>query len=551
MRNSEIMQPRRAGAAGGKSAKSWLRTLPLSDAGAAHHAMSAMLTTLAEATQPARERLGWLETVRAQAAEIDAQFARRHADRPLPLAPGERGAFVQAQAQWRLFAAAYLRCFEDGLADRGLTGAHQALCLQRAATYFAEAHKGHLRAGQAGGEDALEDLQRLVELAAEHGLAETRVRDSLHPKGASSVVLVYQRALLVGLAGALFPAPARDAAFELAVLWESRLALVGAPATWQDAASGAWPATVQAAPRQRLRALGAGRLAHVADVARLSRGLRRRLRLAAADAGFAELRLPESWRALADVGAHLEHLHDLWCADTDAGATARASAGALAEAQGSALAYAAEDFAALFYMVAGAPFGMNQAQAMSSWRRHDELFVFQRASQARVEQQARDAAARFEDWLLLGRDGRLLRLARRRPGARFRAGQLVAVRTDGVVVLAVTRRVAEPGSEAAGPAFGALEVDAELIAADPAAVAVREFAPGRPAGAIWHPGFRLGTPGAAEPLALVLPGGSYRHARLLDVRDGERSYRVSQEALRRRGADFEEIAVTLRVTGAG
>ena len=78
-----------------------------------------------------------------------------------------------------------------------------APCSARAAAYFCDAIKGRLRSGQGGIGDEIGSLQTLVELALEHEVFETRVRDSLLVCGATSVSLTYNRALLLALADRL------------------------------------------------------------------------------------------------------------------------------------------------------------------------------------------------------------------------------------------------------------------------------------------------------------------------------------------------------------
>ena len=75
MQLTEMMLAERPGVLSGRAAKLWLRSLPLSDARASHHAISALLAELDETQVPPRDRLEILETIRGHAALIEASEA--------------------------------------------------------------------------------------------------------------------------------------------------------------------------------------------------------------------------------------------------------------------------------------------------------------------------------------------------------------------------------------------------------------------------------------------------------------------------------------------
>ncbi len=545
MQSTEMMLGKTSGVATARSAKQWLRDLPISDARSAHHAVSALLRELGEDAPGPRDRLEILETVRGHIAGIDARYARRYAGKPLPLALAERGAFNHAQAQWRALSAAYLEIFEASM-DVADLASRQALCLTRAGGYFCSALSAYFRAGQAIPADLVADLQQLRDLATEYKLVDVKVRDSLHPHGATSVGLTYGRALLIALAGPLAAGLEREAMFELAYLWEAKIALTTFSVETAHASAAAVPGASAENSRVR-RSFELGRWLHVIDVTRLARSLRRRLRLLDSGVTFEEARLPEVLRQLPATGV-LKRLQQAWCEAGDVRSRARrptqASVGA-GVAQAVGLSFAGNDYEAMHYMVAGKPFALNE-DAVGNRRRYDELFVFQHASLAREESRGREAARLFEDWVITDESADGFRLRRARAGARLRIDQLLAMRLrldgdDGPVVLARTRWLAEPAAAGDMVQPGALDAGVELLRGKPHAVGLREV--GRDAA--WCAGFRLGSLHAKECVTLVAPCGWFKLERATEMNDAGIVYHLRMTTLVRRGCDFEQIEAVM------
>ena len=330
MQSTEFLLHQRSGVVTAKSAKQWLKELPMADARSAHHAGSALLREVANAALAPFDRLEILETLRSHLAEIDLLYSRRYAGKSLPLGLAERNAFTHAQRQWRALTCAYLEIFElaaDGAAN---LAARRALCLARAGGYFCDALKGHLRAGQAGAEEIVEDLQRLHELATEHGLVDTKVRDSLHPRGVTSIALIYSRALLIGQGATINGGLEREAMFALAQSWEGKIVCKALPIDARgEARSEARSEKLPPAPgerRQRLRQARFGQRMYLVDVTLLSRSLRRRMRKLGAGDPLLPDSLPEQFRQL-PIREVLGRLHAIWCEQGDARLEQRSAAG--------------------------------------------------------------------------------------------------------------------------------------------------------------------------------------------------------------------------------
>lgn len=541
MQLTEMMLAERPGVSTARGAKLWLSTLPLSDPRSSHHAISALLAELAETQMAPRNRLEILETIRVQAALTDAQYAARYACKALPLGPVERNAFMHANAQWRVLATAYLTCFEAAIVTPELA-AHRALCLARAGGYFCDILRAQYRAGQGGADDVLEDLQRLVELATEYGIGDALVRDSAHPRKSTSVSLTYRRALLISMAGRAESGPERDALFELAAFWEGRIGFPPQPGESPGRPEAGHTAEKPCVRPRHLRVVSLGRLRHVVDVSRLSRGLARRMRKLARGAAFDELRLPEALRnrPAADI---LGRARRAWCGER---VSAESTGGALVSTgsggHGVSLSFAGNDFEAMYYMIAGEPFMLNRPEDATNRRSFDELFVFQHVARARDDARAREAIVLFEDWEIVARGEQGFSLRRVRAGARFREGQLIAMRprqdgADGPVTMAHIRRLCEP--RVAGGSPGVVEAGVEVLKGKPHGVGVREAGKAQP----WCAGFRLGSLHANDSIALVLPGGWFRPGRIIEMRDSGITYRLRMDELTRRGRDFELITV--------
>ena len=546
MMNSELLLAARPGVASGRMAKQWLKQLPLSDAGSAHHAATAMIAELVDADVAPGVRLEVLETVRASIAEIGAQFARGYADKPLPLGPVERNAFERAQSLRRTLAMVYLGCFESSLDVAPELATHRALCLARAAACYCDALKGRMRSGQGGIGEEIGKLQTLVDMAVEHEVFETRVRDSLVACGATSVSLTYNRALLLALAGSAAAGREREAMFDLAQCWEGKIeCTVEQRRASRDAGVATRPASAINERVPRLRTIPFGRWLHTVDIAPLSRSIGRRLRRLDRGEALAGLGLPATFRAV-EARNVLARALKVWCDRADMRAVQRvsvAAAGAKAQARSLALAYAGADFEAMYLMIAGEAFSLNQEDATSR-RRFDELFVFQQASGAREEARAREAARLFEDWEICDESAVGLGLRRLRAGARFRVDQLVAMRLwkpgdHGPVALARLRWLSEPDVGADGGAPGALEAGVELFEGKPHAVGIRVA--GVHGGAPYCASFRLGPLHARASVRLLVPCGRFGVGRQIEIHDAGSVYRLRVAVCMSRGCDFEQI----------
>lgn len=565
MLNSEFLLNQRPDVGDAHAARAWLRELPLTDTRAAHHALESLLDAFDDNALSLRKRLDILETVRAQRVEIDAQYARRYVDKPLPLAEAERAACTHALSLWQKLETCYWQCACAAAAGDGTLRPHLALCLARAADLACERIKGALRAGQALDGSAAAALAQYASSARVHGVLDTAVPDSLHPKHGVTVASVQQRALLLSLAGAgggLLPGRERECAFELATVWETKLAVnwmlsgLTRALTREDLPPAADPA------RQRIRIVHQGGQIYFMDVTALSRSLRKRIHLLGLGKGTGELKLPASFPA-SGADKLLTRLHGLWCAEDFGRRTPRTTLAALPAtllmpAPGTAdltvaPCSAAGAFDAMVCLIQGEPFTANEEAGTTSRSRFNEMFVFQGGGHMRRDRQVSEAQQQFESWRSLDHSAGGARIGRAHgASARCKPGQLFALRstarstarsTDSTAQLAELRWCAEQPAGAAGTASAAnvLEAGIELLAPAPTAVAVRLTGINATGAQRWTAAFLCG--GVAAGRVLITPQGWYKPGRTIEILIGKETQRWLLGPLKRRGIDFEMIEV--------
>ena len=546
--HSEFMLNQRPQIASAGAAKEWIKSLPLTDARAAHHAIESLLREFDETGLSARERLDILEAVRPHRIEIDAHYARRYTSKPLPLAAPERNAFGHACSLWSRLEEAYWHCARAATADEPDLRPHLALCLARAADLACERIKGTLRAGQALDGTIQEALTRYAALAREHGVLTSRATDSEHPKRAVSVASVHSRGLLLALTGGALSGRERECAFDLAALWETKAITAWLPSgltralTRDDLPPSKEPA------KQRIRIVhGAGQIYFI-DVTALSRSLRKRVHLLGLDQSIDEMGLPPSFPA-SGAAKLLTRLHGIWCDEEYGRRHARAapppapareaSAGAAGPHHSVQVAPGGEHLNAMLWMATGEPFLANDDNDITSRKRFNEMVVFGGGGHGRRDKLIRDAQRENEQWRMADYSASGARLVRSAPGARYKPGCLIAYRdttrgVDGTAHLAEVRWVIETAGADGGTM---LEAGVEILARSPGGVAIRAAGINGAASQGWTAALRIEAAGGVQ--CLVTPAGWHKPGRLIEVAAEKQVARWALGALKRRGADFE------------
>ena len=569
MLHSELMLNQRPQIANARAAQDWVRTLPLTDARAAHHAIESLLTEFEETGLAAQEQLDILEALRPHRIEIDAHYARRYTGKALPLAEAERTAFNHACSLWRKLEDAYWHCARAAAAGEPGMAAHLTLCLARAADLACERIKGTLRAGQTPDGTIQAALTRYAVCARAHGVLTSRVSDAEHPKRAVSVASVHNRGLLLALTGGALSGRERECAFDLATLWESKVVTAWLPSgltralTRDDLPPSKEPA------KQRVRIVHAAGHIYFLDVTALSRSLRKRVHLLGLDKSIDELGLPESFPA-AGAAKLLTRLHGAWCDEEYGRRHARAAPVAAPGVRHHVMVAAGgEGLDSMYCMLTGEPFAANQDSDITSRKRFDEMFVFGGAGHARRDNLIRAAQRDLEEWRVADYSVSGVRLVRNAGGVRYKPGCLIACRdiargADAAAYLAEVRWVLE---SAAGAASGAgtataataaaptmaatpataqgtkpaaamtLEAGIEILARCASGIAIRATGVNNAGAQVWTAAFRIQTAGGVQ--CLVTPAGWHKPGRTIEAGDGKEVTRLALGALKRRGADFE------------
>jgi hypothetical protein len=553
MLHSEFMLSQRPNVANARAAKDWLKELPLTDARAAHHAIETLLAEFEENGLAARDRLEILETIRPHRIETDAQYAQRYAGKALPLGAPERTAYGHASSLWHKLEEAYWYCARAAAAGEPDLRPHLTLCLVRAADLAGERLKGALRAGQALDGTIQAALARYATFAREQGVLTTSAPDSEHPKRIVSVASVQNRALLISLLGGTVTGRERESAFELATQWEAKVVATWLPSGLTRALTRADLPPSGDPSKQRIRILHSGGQIYFVDVTALSRSLRKRVHLLGLGQGIDEMGLPASFPR-SGAARLLTRLHGAWCEEEYGRRHPRTAPPATpGVTHHVSVAPVAESFDAMYCMLTGEPFMVNDDSDVTSRKRFDEMFVFQGAGHARRDRHVREAQRHVEQWRLVDHSAAGARLARSGAGARFKPGNLVAFRGtargyDTTGQLGEVRWCSENAPGSAGARNGAvLEAGIEVLAHAPTGVAIRLTGVNVAGARNWTAAFR--TESGAGAHLLVTPAGWYKPGRVVEMRDQRDGKPVVTRwllgPLKRRGADFELVEASL------
>ena len=536
MLHSELLLNQRAGVANAREAKYWVKSLPVTDPRAAHHALEALLAGFDEDALNPAERLEILETVRALAVETDTQYAQRYTGKALPLGPAERNAFEHALSLWSRAEDNYWQCAQAAAAGRGGLAPRLALCLARAADLACARLTGTLRAGQTPDGSIQEAVARYAEFAREHKVLDTPAPDSLHPKRAVSSASTQNRALLLGLIGGTASGRERECAFDLAAQWESKVITTWLPSGLTRALTRAdLPATADPA-KQRIRIVHSGGRIYFLDVTALSRSLRKRIHLLGLGKQVTELGLPPSFNH-AGASALLTRLHGAWCEEHYGRRHARTAPAAVAgQAHSITLASGNGNFNSIYCLLTGEPYTGNDENRPFDRLHADQMHVFQGGGHARRDHLLRDAQRLIEPWCLADQSEGGARLARHGEGARFKPGQLIAFKSaargsDSATVLAEVRWLSENRN--------GVEAGVEQLAPAPRGLALRLTGVNAAGTKEWVCAFRARS--AAGSQMLVAPAGWFKPNRIVEIKENEKVSKWLMTVLQRRGTDFEVI----------
>ena len=516
-----------------KQCREWLVKVPLANPAQAQAILLRQLTLLHRYDMPLAERLAVLEALRRPICEMQDDAARHFAARPLPFAPPEQAALDASLAVWHNLALGYLRCFAaaaDGAGDEaeGL----QAMVAQRTLSVFADWQVDLCRGEQLPDAAYWTKLNQLFAAAETLGVAGRPVDDPVrHGSTPTSPLAAFAECHLLSTASP-YELPARHLAWvaRWARRWGAKLSLLRTPPEdirnravplWVDL-GGDKPACYAPRPTPGGRWL---------ETTELRKSLIARIALLEQGRAPAELQLGDDVTQPA-AGQLLQRALQRWCRG---GAERRE----LRHPASGECRFVAGFDGVHYQLSGGKVFHAPTRDEMTLRREREAMGTFGERSHA--EATGHDDNSRLEnwevmdDWKLLDESQSGLRVKRPlKEGVRIGSGQLIAVkvRNAGHFTLGNVRWALRDGSDA-------LMAGIQLFPGEPRPVAMRSAEPGDTATA-WRPAYLLPAVAAAKtPENLVLPPGSFRIDRRVEIVVGESSRVVKLSRVLDRGSEFE------------
>ena len=514
--------------------RDWLDQVPLANPSQAQVIVLRQLGLLHRFDLPVAERIAILEELRGSVCKMQEDAAKGFAARPLPLAPPEQYALETSLEVWNLLALGYLRCFATVSDGRGQEVVElQALLAQRTLSVFADWQVDLCRGEQLPDSSYWLKLHRILAAAESLGVAALPVEDSVrHGKLPTSALAAYAECNLLSTAS-LFELPARHIAWvaRWARRWGGKLELLNAPP--EEVRGRAQPLCVDLESDQpasyQPRSSGGGRWLETTE---LRKSLQSRIALLEQGRAPATLQLGDdvTQPAAADL---LKRVLQRWCQ----GGTPRREP--RSAAAGNCLVVVG--FAAVHRQLSGGrAFTPPNRDARILRREREEFETFGELRQAGKSSPSRTGDAAMEswrvidDWQLLNTSPGGMRVSRGlADGARIGAGQLIAVRTaDGQrYSLAVVRWALREGSE--------LTAGIQLLPGEPLPAMVRVLDADGGTSA-WQQACVLPEIAALRiPASLVLPTGSFRLDRRIEVLVAQQSRVTTLYRILDHGSEFE------------
>lgn len=530
----------------------WLVTVPLANAVQAQAMFLRQLNLLHRFSLPATERLAILEALRGPVSDVQEDAAKKFAAKPLPFSPPEQASLESTLNVWNMLALGYLRCFDALCADNGgytsasaLT-AHQARCagskdvasktavlIQRTLSVFADWQVDMCRGEQLPDAEYWQKLHQIFSAAETLGVAGRAVNDPVrHGSGQTSALAAYAECNLLSTASP-YELPARHLAWvaRWARRWGAKLSLLKAPPEdirnravplWVDLASDR-PATYMP------QSSGSGRWLETTE---LRKSLLARIALLEQGRAPAELQLGEDVTQPA-ASQLLQRVLQRWC---KGGASRRE----LRQPASGGCSFIA-GFDAVHYQLSGRKSFKAPSRDPATLRREREEFETFGAHghRASATDKGNDPGVEnwevMDDWRLLDESDTGLRIKRAlKEGARIGAGLLIAVKSGDKTgfTLGTVRWALREGSDA-------LAAGIQLFPGEPRPASVKNM-DSTDTAATWRQAFMLaGDPVAKRSACLVLPAGTFKLDRKLEIMVDQEVRVLKLFRVLDRGAEFE------------
>lgn len=530
----------------------WLVTVPLANAVQAQAMFLRQLNLLHRFSLPATERFAILEALRGPVSDVQEDAAKKFAAKPLPFSPPEQAALESTLNVWNMLALGYLRCFDSLCADQGghespaALAAHQARCagsketasrtavlIQRTLSVFADWQVDMCRGEQLPDADYWQKLHRIFSAAETLGVAGRAVNDPVrHGSAQTSALAAYAECNLLSTASP-YELPARHLAWvaRWARRWGAKLSLLKAPPEdirnravplWVDLASDR-PATYM--PKSSVN----GRWLETTE---LRKSLLARIALLEQGRAPAELQLGEDVTQPA-ASQLLQRVLQRWC---KGGASRRE----VRQPASGACSFIA-GFDAVHYQLSGRKSFKAPSRDPATLRREREEFETfgVHGHRTSATDKGNDPGVEswevMDDWRLLDESDTGLRIKRAlKDGARIGAGLLIAVKSGDKAgfTLGNVRWALREGSDA-------LAAGIQLFPGEPRPASVKNMDSADTA-ATWRQAFMLpGDPVAKRSACLVLPAGTFKLDRKLEVMVDQEVRVLKLFRVLDRGAEFE------------
>jgi hypothetical protein len=485
--------------------------------------MVQILSDLEARALPLRTLLEIAEVFRPSADEMIVGYRSGYTDRALPLGENEARRFRHAMALLVAFEGLYRHAFEKALGAPPGDAMRKdlAVALERSMACVVGQMIEHYRARQTVGLASWKRLQQYMQAARQEKLDAVEVADSLHPRGTTTCLATYGRALLLSIAQAgAMTYRSLEATLALTALFahfvESAMLDTKEGGGRTGPQEGMAGVGIQRTGRIRVVAIGG--VTHLVNTTKIDGALNSCIQR------LAEGGTPEAIGlaavAQADLAGLLPRLRRIWCG---AGEIREAARQPVHEQSAVAI-----GFQEIYQFARPGPMTMPK-----------EFQVYTGGSVSeygRTEQRLESVpnANPVENWQTLDHSVSGMRAQRAQAGAQLRRGQLLAVDFNGMrevfgFALAEVRWLqqfteSDAGGIAAGVRF--LSANAQVALARGIGIVPGQYQ-------------TVGPVFVLDESELVLPSGWFAAGRTIDLWQKEQVSPVKLTTLRARGADYE------------
>lgn len=526
--------------------KDWLDKVPMANAVQAQSKVLHQLHLLHRFTLAPTERFAILEALRASVFHVQEDAGKKFAGKPLPFAPHEQAALESTLSVWHALALGYLRCFDAlccgntgvfsapvlaaqkaQIASRPELAGNAAKLAQRTLSVFADWQVDICRGEQLPDVSYWKTLHQIFYTAEILGIATRAVTDHVrHGTAHTSALATYAECHLISTAN-VYELSTRHLAWVVrwAKRWGPKVALLKTPPEdirnravplWIDVESD-HPATYAPQSSSGSRWL---------ETTELRKSLIARITLLAQGCDPGELQLGDDVTQPAATQL-LQRVLQRWCK----GGAPRRHERHATNSDYSLIA----GFEAVHFQLSGQQVFRAPTRSDTALRRErEELETFGERSHTTTA--AGDKVdSHVERWRLADESPGGMRLSRPlKDGARIGAGMMIAVKTmdSQRYTLGSVRWALREGENS-------LAAGIQLFPGEPRPVAVRVAEPGATANS-WRQAFLLPEIAAInEPACVVVPAGTYRLERSIEVMVDEKPRLLKLLRVLDRGGEFE------------